>query len=61
MSVASFMRMSPPGIRRSVQPTHEPAFYTHFDLDGFEAAFAPLVATPRAAWIEENEIGRAHV
>lgn len=43
---------------------HEPTFYTHFDLDGFEAAWAELPAVARSAvvatgaakrrWIEEN-------
>jgi putative NIF3 family GTP cyclohydrolase 1 type 2 len=43
---------------------HEPTFYTHFDLDGFEAAWAELPAVAREAvtatgaakrrWIEEH-------
>lgn len=45
---------------------HEPTFYVHHDLEGFEVAFAELPATARAAvaatceakrrWIEENRL-----
>jgi putative NIF3 family GTP cyclohydrolase 1 type 2 len=45
---------------------HEPTFYTHRDLDGFDAAMAPLDPRARAAitvtrdeklrWIEDNKL-----